>query len=334
MWSPNLIPGVGLVSLLNGISGLRHKYARRREKPMLVRVVKSLIRELPPLYRIAKVNYFALKGYFPIFLDYPVNPIPRYGYGKPPHSKLYGIINENRVEYENRLEKFLEFKEYFWKIPVNKPRSSREPFWMNDWVPALDTATLYSLLCLNNPKRYYEIGSGNSTKFARRAIIDHNLKTRITAIDPHPRAEIASICDTVINRPLEELDLSLFDELENNDILFIDASHRLFMNSDVAVTFLDVLPRLDTGVLVEFHDILLPYDYPPAWQEFYFSEQYLLAACLLAEGGKFSIVLPNFFVSNDLDLSESVTPIWDHPLMETIRKCDWSHGWSFWIQTK
>ena len=39
-------------------------------------------------------------------------------------------------------------------------------------------------------RQMLEIGSGNSTKFARRAIRDHRLCTRITSIDPHPRAEI------------------------------------------------------------------------------------------------------------------------------------------------
>ena len=275
-----------------------------------------------------------MKGFHPILLDYPVNPIPRYGYGKPPHSKLYKIINRNRIDYKNKLEKFLSFKECFWRIPVRKLGTLHEPYWINNWIPGLDAVALYSFLCINNPKRYFEIGSGNSTKFARKAILDHNLQTKITVIDPHPRTEITSICDTIIPHPLEDVDLRTFDELEAKDIFFVDGTHRVFMNSDVSVTFLDILPRLNAGVLVEFHDILLPYDYPPRWREYYFSEQYLLAVSLLAEGNKFDIALPNFFVSRDSELNEVITPVWEDPETCAVKKHGWSHEWSFWIQTK
>lgn len=297
---------------------------------MLKQMVKNLIKRQPLLYKITEANYFILKGYHPIFLEYPIKPIPRYGYGKPCHSKLYEIINKNRSEYKKTLERFLRFKEYFWRIPVREPSTTQEPYWLNKWLPGSDAVALYSFLCINNPKRYFEIGSGNSTKFARKAILDHNLQTKITSIDPHPRTEIDSICDTIIRDPLEEVDLRIFDGLEANDFLFIDSSHRCFMNSDVTVTFLDILPRLSAGVLVEFHDILLPYDYPPAWREWYFSENYLLAVNLLAEGNKIDIVLPNFFVSKDPELNDVLAPIWSNRKMHVVRR----QGWSFWIQTK
>lgn len=301
---------------------------------MFTQFVKNLIKRQPSLYKIAKTNYFILKGYHPILLDYPVKPLSRYGYGKPSHYKLYEIINKNRIEYKNKLERFLRFKESFWRIPTRKPSTPQGPHWMNNWIPGLDAVALYSFLCLNNPKRYFEIGSGNSTKFARKAILDHNLQTKITSIDPQPRTGITSICDTIIRHPLEDVDLRIFDELEAKDILFIDGSHRVFMNSDVTVTFLDILPRLRPCVLVEFHDILLPYDYPPTWRELYFSEQYLLAVSLLAEGNNFDIVLPNFFLSRDPELNDVLAPIWGNREMYIVERHGWSHGWSFWIQTK
>lgn len=301
---------------------------------MFIQFIKSLAKRQQFPYKIAEANYSILKGYYPIFLDYPVNPIPRYGYGKPPHYRLYEIINKNRIAYKNRLEKMLDFKESFWKIPVRKPSSSHEPYWINNWIPGLDAITLYFFLCLNNPKRYFEIGCGNSTKFARKAILDHNLQTKITAIDPNPKKEITSICDTIIPHPLEDVDLSIFDELEAKDILFIDGTHRVFMNSDVTVTFLDILPRLNADTLVEFHDILLPYDYPPRWRKYHFSEQYLLAASLLMKGNKFDIVLPNFFVSKDPELNKIVAPVWSNREVHAVKKYGWSHGWSFWIRTK
>src|ERR1700680_3253482 len=35
----------------------------------------------------------------PIYLDYPVNPRPRYGYGCPPHTQLNNIIGLHRAKY-------------------------------------------------------------------------------------------------------------------------------------------------------------------------------------------------------------------------------------------
>ena len=40
------------------------------------------------------------------------------------------------------------------------------------------------------------------------------------------------------------------------DVLFIDSSHVLRIDSDVRFLFLEVLPRLQPGVLVHFHDIV------------------------------------------------------------------------------
>ena len=46
------------------------------------------------------------------------------------------------------------------------------------------------------------------------------------------------------------------------DVLFIDSSHALKIDSDVAYLFLEVLPRLKPGVLVHIHDVPFPYNVP------------------------------------------------------------------------
>jgi hypothetical protein len=149
-----------------------------------------------------------------------------------------------------------------------------------------------------------EIGSGNSTKFVRQSVVQNGLKTRIVSIDPNPRAEIDDICDEVRREGLEDTDQRIFDELADGDILMFDGSHRSFQNSDVTVFFLEILPRLKQGVLVYIDDIYLPYDYPPVWQERYYSEQYLLATLLLAAPQKYSIELPCVFIGKDAELQK------------------------------
>ncbi|UHD16245.1 class I SAM-dependent methyltransferase [Thiocapsa bogorovii] len=154
------------------------------------------------------------------------------------------------------------------------------------------------------------MGSGSSAKFACNAIGDYNLDTRIVSIDPFSRAEIERICDEVIRAPVEEVDLQLFGRPDTNDTLFIDSAHMILMNPDVTTIFLDVIPKLKSGVLVVIHDILLPYDYHSEWSDRGYSEQYFLASYILVEGGKFDIILPNYFISHDKDLKNILAPLW------------------------
>ena len=123
--------------------------------------------------------------------------------------------------------------------------------------------------------------------------------------------------------------MSLFDDLAAGDIVFFDGSHRVFTNSDVTVFFLEVLPRLAPGVLVQVHDIYLPDDYPPALRERYYSEQYLLAAYLLGARGRVEIMLPNAFVTRDAELSTMVERQWDTEALRSLER----HGASFWFRT-
>ncbi|WP_054692860.1 class I SAM-dependent methyltransferase [Syntrophomonas palmitatica] len=263
-----------------------------------------------------------------INLDYSFCSQPRYGYGKPRHQKLNEILNRSRQVYIKYMSLFMQYSELFIKIPQNLPESDPGPRWQNEWISGFDLISLCGFLLTSSPHRYVEIGSGNTTKFARAAIDFGGLNTNITSIDPHPRSEIDALCDNVIREPLETLDVNVFKILQAGDILFVDGSHRVFMNSDVSVVFLDIMPDLPSGVLLHFHDIFLPCDYPPGWAERYYSEQYLLAVHLLAEGDSFEILLPNFFISEDEELKQVLNPLWSQ-LPHVSR-----HGASFWLRKK
>lgn len=267
---------------------------------------------------------------FSIALDFAVHPRPRYGYGQPVHARLEEVINARRANYKTLLESFLLYQSDIWRIDNTPTSDPKTPVWVNGFLPGLDAVSLYSLIRLNRPRLYVEIGSGNSTRFARRAIEDEHLSAKIISVDPHPRVEIRTVADQVIEQPVEEMTLELFDSLQAGDILFVDNSHRVFTNSDVTVVFLDILPKLKPGVLVHFHDIFLPSDYPPHWNNRYYSEQYLLACHLLAPTRSFEILLPNSFISSDPELSAVVGELWLHPAMLGVER----HGGSFWVRIK
>lgn len=257
--------------------------------------------------------------------------VPRYGHGKPSHPQLADKIEQGRDRYRNTLSSFLAFEDLYAGIPRRGTgeKETCEPNWDNDWLPGLDSACLYGIIASRHPARYIEIGSGNSTMFARRAVKDHQLATTIISIDPQPRASIDSICDQVHRLPVQQVDLELFDTLEAGDILFVDSSHRVFTNSDVTVIFMDIMPRLKAGVIVHFHDIWLPDDYQPAWSDRYYTEQYMLAM-LLMFSNQFEIMLPNHFITHDEELSSVLAPLWERSEMHGVR----TDGASFWLKKK
>ncbi len=265
-----------------------------------------------------------------IVLDYPVNSTPRYGYGKPPLYAISEVIEKNTPQYMTILDGFLQFKQKLLTIPTRNQADSTVPCWINGFIPGLDAVALYSLMAMIKPQRYFEIGSGNSTKFVHKSIADNGLSTSVTSIDPQPRANISAICDRIIQKPVEDVDLSVFDELQENDVLFVDDSHRCFMNSDVTVVFLEILPRLKSGVYIHFHDITLPWDYPSNYIERYYSEQYLLAVLLLAKNLDYEVVLPNWYLSQNSQFKQILNPLWLNSAMENVE----THGCSFWMKKK
>jgi predicted O-methyltransferase YrrM len=268
-------------------------------------------------------------GYY-VNLDYPpsVENAPRYGHGRPPNARLDELIRTQSGGYGRILETIAGYADELARIEVTAS-DPREPSWVNGMISGLDGATFYALLRDRRPARYLEIGSGNSTKFVARGCREGGLRTKITSIDPHPRAEVDELCDEVIRKPLEAAGPDAFAKLEAGDILFFDGSHRVFMNSDVAVFFLEILPALPPGVLVGIHDIYLPDDYPADIAERYYSEQYMLAARLLG-GADVEIVLPAWWASNEPAFGGMLDGLWGRPGLERVDR----HGVSFWLATK
>ncbi len=227
---------------------------------------------------------------------------PRYGHGRPPHARLAAILARHDGEYESVLRSFGEYSDAMAQIPVTQS-GPREPHWRCGFLWGLDGVSLYSFIRTQRPRRYMEIGSGNSTLFVDRARRDAGIEMEITSIDPFPRREIDAICDHTVRRPLEGTDLEIFSRLQSGDVLFMDGTHRVFTNSDATVFALDVLPELAPGVLVGIHDIHVPDDYPPELTNRHYSEQYLIACYLLAESPWIETVLPCWYVSHHPQLA-------------------------------
>jgi len=129
-----------------------------------------------------------------------------------------------------------------------------------------DARLLYYMLRELEPSRYLEIGSGLSTYYASlatRAKSSKGRTTRITCVEPYPFPVLESIAGITIRRDFaQNIPISAFSELEAGDVLFIDSSHMLKIDSDVAWILLEVLPILRPGVVVHLHDVPFPYNTP------------------------------------------------------------------------
>ena len=179
-----------------------------------------------------------------ITLDYPIKPAPRWAHEKPPHARLYRILVRGREHYRQHFRDIVALQSRMRAIPVvpsiDDPLA---PAWSNSWFSGLNLAALYMFIARHRLSRYADIVSGWSTKIACRAARDVAALLHITSIDPQSRAEIDRLFDTLVPKAAEAVSSASASELEAEDVLFLDSSHRAFTNSDCVIFFLEI-PRV------------------------------------------------------------------------------------------
>jgi predicted O-methyltransferase YrrM len=168
-----------------------------------------------------------------------------------------------------------------------------------------DAIVLHGLMRWLRPRRLIEIGSGFSSALMLDIVQRHpDWNTELVFVEPFSsRLEallkgehvsgMRTIAQMVQDVPLEE-----FRQLTAGDILFIDSSHVSKTGSDVNFIIFDVLPVLRPGVIVHFHDILWPFEYPKEWVlklRWSWNEIYLVRA-FLQFNSSYEILLFNSFV--------------------------------------
>jgi len=152
-----------------------------------------------------------------------------------------------------------------------------------------DAITLYCMIRYIKPNRIIEVGSG----FSSAVMLDTNEKffennIDIKFIEPYPERLNSLLTDkdkkasTILSDQVQEIEISIFDELDCGDILFIDSTHVSRIGSDVNFIIFEILPRLKPGVIIHFHDMFFPFTYPVEWfrEGRFWNEAYLLRAFL------------------------------------------------------
>lgn len=268
------------------------------------------------------------KGHIPVYLEYAIEFRRRWG-DETGHPELAQIISSAADRMQNNMAELAKLRPVVEAINAGTYPDLKAINWKNHMIPAFDALTLM-WAGQRAERTYMEVGSGNSTLFVKAAL-NHagnqtGKKTKIISIDPQPRAEVDAICDEVIRRNVEAVDLTVFDQLQAGDTLFIDNSHRSFMNSDVTVCMLEIIPRLKPGVLVGIHDICLPFDYIANWSDRGYNEQYLLASYLLANPHYFSIQFANYWITHHQHHHQPLADIWGilgEPIRDRLSSAFW-----------
>jgi hypothetical protein len=217
--------------------------------------------------------------------------------------KLTGI-DLNVKEQHNILSKF-NYNDELLKFPENNNKNTEYNYNNGSYCEG-DAEYLYNMIRHFKPERIIEIGSGNSTLMAQNAIKQNkiensNYKCNHICIEPYEMQWLQEL-DVELKRELvENIDVSFFEKLEKNDILFIDSSHMIRPQGDVLFEFLELLPTINSGVFVHVHDIFTPKDYPDNMvikHHRFWNEQYLLEA-FLSHNSKFRITGALNYLANN-----------------------------------
>ena len=208
--------------------------------------------------------------------------------GWPPLEATLPGIELRANEQLSLYNSFKRFLDDFHTFPEKKHRDRRY-YKLNDAFGDGDGFALYSMIRQHSPKRIIEVGSG----FTSGLMLDTNEihfrdSIHMTFIEPYPQV-LHSVLQpqdhercVILSKKVQEVDPAVFSALERDDILFIDSSHISKFQSDVNFLVFQILPRLKPGVMVHFHDVFFPFDYPAAWllEGRAWNENYLLRAFL------------------------------------------------------
>jgi len=206
-------------------------------------------------------------------------------------STEYSLIPGVEIPEKHMLDYLDMFSPLYADFPFADHKMDDLRYYMENGVYAWGEAViLYSLMRCLKPRHIIEVGSG----FSSALMLDVNERflnnsVLCTFIDPYPGRLMELLLPedaeriTIIPKRLQDIDLSIFHALEANDIAFFDSTHVSKCDSDVNHILFDVLPRLNSGVFIHFHDVFYPFEYPKRWLMEVgaaWNEDYLLRAFL------------------------------------------------------
>jgi hypothetical protein len=267
------------------------------------------------------------RPYGEVRLKYPdghfYSPIPDLAEIRAREDDIFTVPDElSGIDLRKRsqLELAAQLARFYEEQPFkHEKRSGRRYHFKNIYFSYGDALMLYGMLRHLEPARLIEVGSGYSSA-ATLDVNDRFLEGRLecTFIEPYPQRLHKLLRGTdgqrheVIEAPLQQVDLGVFDRLQDGDVLFIDSTHVSKIGSDVNRILFEVLPRLRSGVVIHIHDIFFPFEYPRSWvyEGRAWNEAYLLRA-FLTDNPQFEILLWNSYLAeHHAEEVKALMPLW------------------------
>jgi hypothetical protein len=199
------------------------------------------------------------------------------------------------------------FRKYYKELPFTEEKTDGLRYHFNNPNYSYsDAICLYAMIRHVKPRKIIEIGSGYSscvTLDTNELFFENTIDCIF--IEPYPDLLLSLIKEVdkksikIIPATLQGVNLEQFSSLQENDILFIDSTHVSKVNSDVNRIIFEILPSLNSGVYIHFHDMFYPFEYPREWiyEGRAWNEAYLLHA-FLQYNSSFKIVFFNTFLEH------------------------------------
>jgi hypothetical protein len=279
-------------------------------------LIKQLVEERAKLHSELslinqKLSALSAPKEFKLFvpLGHYYSPIPSLDYITQHDTDIFGKICREipgiDLREKEQLKLLQSLKPYYDDLPFPAKKTEKlRYFFENPSYSYSDAIFLYCMIRHAKPRKIIEVGSGYSscvTLDTSELHFDH--KIDVMFIEPFPDLLLSLIKEQdkkglkLVQSNLQEVDLEIFATLRANDILFIDSTHVSKVYSDVNYVFFEILPCLQSGVLIHFHDIFYPFEYPREWvyENRAWNELYLLRA-FLQYNSSFRVILFNTFL--------------------------------------
>jgi len=235
-----------------------------------------------------------------------------------------------KLNLADQMQLISEFSKTYNEIPFPAHQSERFLYYFeNPFYSYSDGIFLYSFIRHFNPLRIIEIGSGFSSALMLDTLeLLGRIQTRLSFIEPFPERlySLIKVKDiqqvSIYEKKLQQVNISFFTQLEENDILFVDSTHVTKTGSDVNYLLFEILPSLKKGVLIHFHDIFYPFEYPKEWvfEGRSWNEDYILRSFLMYNDHFTIIMFPDFLHKVQ------------HECLESMPACFKNHGGSIWLR--
>jgi predicted O-methyltransferase YrrM len=251
--------------------------------------------------RLAYLRYAWIKRSFGFWERHGVHVVPVHFYEPIPDTRLLdpALWTETRslpgidLRAEAQLQRLQDFaaryRSEYERFPRHATADATQYHEENGQFASTDGEVLHCMIRSSRPRLVIEVGSGFSTLITAAALrrnAAEGAPGELVCIEPYPNAVLRAGVPgltRLISAPVQKVPLETFAQLGAGDVLFIDSSHVVAVGSDTTREVLDIVPRLAPGVLVHFHDIYTPIEYPRGWvldEHRFWNEQYLVEAFL------------------------------------------------------